>query len=276
MSKNHVKEKGEPNIWTCGNLQWSKVGGRKGNDSAGLGNGRQRHLPVVVGIVRDGADVADDEAADLIGRQDEPRQDVDHLFGHDVDDALADATRFDLHADAQLRGRVDDVIRRLATVHVVLQKTHSCFAGRAGHGRHDGRLDLFDDLFQIEELHGVAQESRQTSSASVPALPVVDLRQLVVNLPHEGCEVELGEILPLALDALGHRSDQLHLLAESLVRIRVPVLQPLQHDLPRFRVFRRLLVRSVGMMVRVVERFLGPEILGKSRRNRYNISCRSN
>ena len=101
-------------------LHWGDVNGRKGNDGARFGDGRKRNLPVVVRIVRDGANVTDDEAADLIGRQNEPGQDVDHLFGHDVDDALANAAWFDLHADAQFGGRVDDVVRRFATVHVML------------------------------------------------------------------------------------------------------------------------------------------------------------
>ena len=109
-----------------GYLHWSDVGGRKVDESCWFEDGRKRHLPVVVGIVGRGADVADDEAADLVGREDEPGQDVDHLFGHQVDDALADAPRFDLHADAQFGGRVHNVVRRLARVHVMLQQTHTC------------------------------------------------------------------------------------------------------------------------------------------------------
>ena len=110
----------EMRIGEVEDLQRSHVGGRKSDDSARFGYGRKRNFPVVVGVVGDGADVADDETADLVGGEDEPGQDVDHLFGHDVDDALAHAARFDFHADAEFGRCVDDVVRRFATVHVVL------------------------------------------------------------------------------------------------------------------------------------------------------------
>lgn len=91
-------------------------------DEARLRYGRQCHLPVVVRVVRRAAHVADDEAADLVRREDEPRQDEHHLFCHGVDDALAHSPRLDLQAEAQLGGCVDDFIRRLAGVDVVLQQ----------------------------------------------------------------------------------------------------------------------------------------------------------
>ncbi len=54
-----------------------------------FGNGRQGHFPVVVRIVRDGANVANDETANFIGRQNEPGQDENNFVGHGQDDALA-------------------------------------------------------------------------------------------------------------------------------------------------------------------------------------------
>ena len=146
----------------------------------------------------------------------------------------------------------------------------TCFACGAGHWGHDRSFDLFDDLFQIEELHGVAQEGRKTSSSAGAALPVVHFRKFVVNLPHERREIHRRQVVPLPLDAIRHRSNQLPLLRQSLIRIvaGIATFQPLDDDFPRLGVFRRLLSRSFRMLVRIVQRFLLPKVLGQSRRCR--------
>lgn len=94
-------------------------------DERRFGYGRQCHFPVVVRIVGYGADVADDEAANLVGCQDETRQDEDDLVGHGVNDALAHPPRFNFQAHAQFDGGVHDLVRRFARIHVMLQQSDS-------------------------------------------------------------------------------------------------------------------------------------------------------
>lgn len=80
-------------------------------DERRFGNGRQGDLPVVIRIVRDGADVADNETANFVSCQNQTGQDKDDFVRHGVDDSLADSMRFYFEAHAQFGGGVDDLVR---------------------------------------------------------------------------------------------------------------------------------------------------------------------
>ena len=114
----------------------------------------------------------------------------------------------------------------------------TCFASGARDGGHDGRFQFFDDLFQVQQLDGVAQKGRQSASAAAPlsALtprPVDRLHhQFVVDFPFDGREIQIvSDRFPFALGPIQRRINQIVLTVETLLFRRLPLpvflLQPM-------------------------------------------------